>query len=510
MTPTHFLRHFNGLNFRRIGACTISAALMGILVSCGFQTYTSFDDKVSTVSGSRLHSEPLASTLRITNEFGEPLPGARVLIGQRENVPFPRNLLVTDENGHITIPSAWTDAQPLTIDAPGHVIATYYGRTPQSATFQVKRKQGIQRYELKGQTTGFGSLPRDGIVDIGVVFPALTHLEASTLQISHLISPEMDRISVIGQSADIPSNFTIPKQRETYIIPITLEKSQYRTYVATPGTHKIASVHARFPFRDVIDDFRNGKSFFDVINKIEFRELSVKDIELTQPSESMNLPINEIPLKPAVSLTAPDFHSSYAMLGVSMMEQDGMYVITDVKRFQPNEKRNLMAATTRAPGIVVSILARDDSADFTATGADMEEMTAVTTKANQSQAIEFLPIVGRPELRDRTLVLTPPFATQNIEPAVTYASLVKVEVISNRDMKLEKKTLQWELYADEWVSNLELPEMPPVGMAGEVSAEGKMRWQILFGGHEAGSNQRSVGRDALEKVSHVTRNAVDL
>lgn len=495
---------------RTITLCMIGAFFVA---ACSRPTTsTSFNDTFQTGTDRRIiGSFSARHTLTVTDTNGQPIANARLLIGASENNPFSGNLVTTNADGQALIPAAWVDAQPVTIEAPGHVRTTYFQRTPGALSLSVKKATSPQRLELKGKTTGFGPLPKDGYLDVGLVFPALTHAQASVLQVSGLISPEVDKISVIGQEIELPSNVTLPKQKETYILPITFDKPTYRLYLNAPRTYKIVSAHARFPFKSVVDDLRDGKSFFDVINKMQFRQVSLTDIPVLDPKNSADVTVDQIQLQPGIPVTAPDFDSRYMMLSAALSERDGLLFITDAKRFKAREALTLVSpANDSGRGLIMSVLMRPPSNTLSDLGAESEEMSGVKSPANQSQALEFLPIVAAPEYRGGTLVLQPPPPSATVTPALTYMALSKVEVIesggANPDMKLEKKTTQWELYASEWVSSLALPEMPNA----EEASTASYRWEVIFAGASANGGELPLGPDALEKVSHVTRSAVDL
>ncbi len=73
---------------------------------------------------------PVAGQVIITDAAGTPIPNASVQIGLRANVPFPGNVLTTDATGAIAIPAAWTDAQPVTVEAGGFVRTSWLSQSP--------------------------------------------------------------------------------------------------------------------------------------------------------------------------------------------------------------------------------------------------------------------------------------------------------------------------------------------------------------------------------------------
>lgn len=482
-------------------ASTVSAlALVGFTTGCADSR--TFDR--AQIEGETRITATAAATLTITDSQGEPITGAKVMIGTRENVPFPGNVLMTDPNGQVQAPEAWKDAQPISIEAAGFVRTTYFATTAGNATLAVRKAIVPQKLELKGVTKGFGNLTKDGYMDVGMVFPALPRSAVNTFSVSSLVSPETDRLSVFGYDFDIPSNVSLPKQTENYVLPITLDKLEYRLYLPFHGTWKIVSTHVRFPFKDTVDGMRSGESMFDLVNNMDFRQASIKDFAIQKTTQNADLDVNVMTYQKSLAFQAPRYSAGFNLLAIALGEQGGLYFPTDVKKVAPQGKVTLATPKTGSgPALVVAALRR---ADAPVEGAGVEEMAAVTLPGNASIAYDFLPIVKAPALKQGTLVLDAPRATAGVDAVLTYAALNKVELISKGQMKIEQKTAQWDLYAPAWATNLTLPELPALPR----KPNDKLRWEVMFGGQFAGSSSPAVGPAALESLSHITRSAVDL
>jgi len=205
-------------------------------------------------------------------------------------------------------------------------------------------------------------------------------------------------------------------------------------------------------------------------------------------------------------VTAPNYdRSKFVMMSAALTEHTGLYYATDVKTLEPKQKLSLAAPQSNTGGLVVNVLRpTSDSAQQQGDGAK-ENLSVVIMAANQSQAAEFLPSLRPPEVRNGQILIDPPRSPSNLVPGITYAVLSKVELIDNGTTKLEKKTPQWELYAEEWPSSLTLPEMPEA----VPPPAGSYRWTVSLGASTQGTEKTPAGPTALEKVSHVTRAAVD-
>jgi hypothetical protein len=455
--------------------------------------------------------------LTITGTDGAPVAGASVLVGSALHQPFQNNFAKTDSAGQLTIPAAWTSALPVTVDAPGYVRATFYGIEPASVTLELHRAALSTPVVLKGQMTGFGALPRDGFLDIGVVFPALTRGEASVAEVSNLISKDTDAMSVFGQTFQVPSNMTFPTQTETYIFPIKFDKPDFRFSAPESRTWKIAATHVRFPAKKVIDQLRAGNSFFDLINELEFRETSVNDVNLAADTSAV-FAVNTLKLEPAYGVTAPDYLPPYSMLSVALSESDGLYLVSDVKRVDAKGQAQLAAPHGASKGLIVSLLRRPPS-----TGPGNDELSSITQDAGINNAVSnFLPVPRSPQVGTSTLVLDPPSVSSanGLIPVATYAVLYRVETSKLGNDQVENKKPQWELYSGAWDGSLALPQFPNtlpsfdrsernVAAANTVS----QRWSVLFGGRKATSAlphaSGVVGPKSLNGIDHATRSAVD-
>jgi hypothetical protein len=460
-------------------------------------THPELDDQGKTQSES--------PALQVNGQDGNPIPHAQVLIGARDGVPFSGNLLTADDTGVIALPTAWTDAQPVTIDATGYVRATYFAQTPGAHTYQLRIQLIPQKIEIKGQATGFGKIPDDDQMYVGLVFPAISRRSIMEFQMSSIVSSESDQLSIFGQSFDVPSNMSIPKQTQEYIFPVTFDKPAYRTYVPSRGTYHMAASQARFPFKTVVDLLRSGKSFMDVINLFEFRSVGIRDVQANAASNSQNIPVGEVKFAPNVAIQAPAFDAQSAMLALALMESAGDVIPTDLKRLNPNQKMNLTFPTNGYSGYVLSILRPPGARKI---GAQGQTMAAIITPVNQSQALQFMPAVGAPQLTSGTLLLQPPASTSGINTAGTYAVYSSVTVVQSGKMKMETQIPQWELFSENWDSQLGLPEWP--GQAATPPPAGtQFRWNVTFLGNNSNSAV-ALGPDMLGQVSHISRSAIDL
>ncbi|MCB0386039.1 MAG: hypothetical protein KDD43_11650, partial [Bdellovibrionales bacterium] len=250
---------------------------------------------------------PQTNTIQFLNEAGQPLVGAKILIGYDINDPFNGNEFVTDTSGLVNIPNDWKAALPVTVVSSGNVRTTYDNVAPTTTTLQVSMAEGQENLEVKGNTTEFGNLPRDGMIDFGLVIPGFTQKKLLHFDISAVISPSVDTIRVAGQKLEIPSNLTLPSQTESYIIPIKLNKPRYRTYVRQEGQYKFFAMHGKFPFKKVIDDVRGGKSVFEVVNHFEFVGGGMTEVGVNKSGGRADMAVNLMGFNSSIPVKAPQY-----------------------------------------------------------------------------------------------------------------------------------------------------------------------------------------------------------
>lgn len=336
-------------------------------------------------------------------------------------------------------------------------------------------------------------------MDVGVVFPTLRRDQLASLQVTDLISPEIDTMTIMGQSIDIPSNISIPKQDEHYYFTLTFEKPIFRTYVKEQRTWKMVAMHARFPFETTVDDLRAGKSFFDVLNNFEFTSATINDVILASPSTSKDMSVTDIKFNAKLDVAAPRFASKYTMLAVSVADSGGLLYPTDVKKLGPGEVRRLVAPNGVA-GYLVGAL-RETNAPTSGPAAD--SLSVVIAPNNATTKFEFLDLPGVPKAKGSTLVLDPPKASvATVTPVATYATLNKVDKITVGKTTLETKLPVWDVYSNGWTASMELPDF-------STTLTGKHRWEVLFGGAPNGTTVQ-LGPNMVEGLTHISKSAADL
>lgn len=487
---------------RHFFTLTVVALATALLASACGKTFTSYDNKISTEKGSRILAND--GMILVTDISGTAIPNARVMIGMAPDLPFTGNLLTTDASGQVAIPKAWLSPLPVTIEAPGLVRATFFARLPSEAQFSLHRAADGRRInELRGEAMSFPDLSQDGYADVGVVLPTFARADMPNIGLSSVLNSDMDPITVLGQTYQVPANLSIPTQQENYILPITLTKPTFRLQFDLPGTYKVSVVHARFKLSEVANDLQHGTPFTQLINKFTFVEGSTKSVIVKPGLTNTTIPVNANRYTPSINVAAPSYDSRLTMVSMAVANVNDVFMVTDLKRIEPSGSGTLVAPKG-ASAWVISML-RDTRA--AQTGPTPDTFTTTITPASQSQKIEFLDNVAAPALVAKSLVLHPPRELPSVTPVMTRVLLSKVELINGGNYKLEKKSPQWELYANGWSHALELPDFP----GGASLPTKSIRWEAAFAGQSGSTNGvlLTPGPSAFEKVTHVTRSAVD-
>lgn len=448
--------------------------------------------------GFRLTEDQMLSTMRVTDLDGKPVANAQILIGSGLNQPFAGNFLTADANGMFTAPSAWMTAEMVTISAPNYLRASYVGQVPAGQSFQIRRAVKEKKFELKGLTTGFKIVDKDDKIDFALVIPVLKKNDLFAFDMTKFISPQFDEITVYGQKLQMPSNVSLPKQKENYgIFPVTMEKPLYRSYFEDVGMKKIMTVRGQFPFNKVAKEMQNNKPFFELINLFSLQGGSLKEVSITGPTQTADLPVNEFIFDQQRSYKAPVVDKAHSLLVVPLSIYSGEFFPTDLKNVASNATQNLMVPKDKQ-ALVVSILTNkmeDNKIDGKLSVAIQNFDVGVTP--------QLLPLIENPQVVNQNQVSVkfgpePSF----LRSFGTYSILSSVETTTVGGQKLETLNRLWEVYGGYWMDEIYLPVWP-----NDTAVAGKKRWEVSLVGSSAPAID--LGPVMLENASHATRSQAD-
>jgi hypothetical protein len=470
-----------------------------------------------------------AQLLTVIDDFDHPVANATIMLGFEPGNPFPGNVFTTDANGVAGIPADWKAALPLTVQAPGYITNTIPVAQPGVQTLRLHQQEPRNDFEVKGTSTDYGRLITDGKVDFGLVIPALNRSQMLAFDVSTLISPRSDTISIIGNDVQIPSNITLPQQTENYIFPIQFNKPDYRVYLRSPGRYKIGITHGQFPLQRVVGDIRAGKSFLEVVNYFDFKEGGQKVVDVSGNLDAIDLPVNQTPFNSSFAVKAPALGANQAMLALGLIQQDDIYLPTDLKRFTAGQSLNLKTnAAAGAPSVLAILMENpakkldlmtaalrawfapllnviDDLPGTRGAAQDFSKLSFAFLPAAGGVNPQFLPLINKPSLDGQIMRFQVPAVINGLAPAAMYLTLSEIETLGDGEMKIERRTRLWELWSDAWLSQIELPKLPITRQPDRT-----YRWDVLFLARPSGFMTSPDSGHDLNTITHATRNSLDI
>ncbi len=422
------------------------------------------------------------------------IPDAQVLIGD-EKTP-----LTTDPQGKILIPSEWTGEEAITISKVGYITTTYLNRLPEKNVFQIKRQPPAVLNVVTGSTSGYDNLKNDGWVDFGMVLQPMSQSDVMAFDINRVISPEMDNMTVMGQTVGIPSNISIPSQKETYILPLTIAKPVYRSNFDSVGAKRLVANHGHFQLKPVIQKLQGGGSFLDVINDIEFESLQVTDFNISSQTTNLDLGVAAIALDSKINSTAPTFDAKQVFFTVAFIKDSAKdadrYLPTDIKSYASGQTLQIAYPSPDHPRHVLTLLGEKKQVGKNVSLSP--RMSIALSTLDAAPTSELLDLVADPVVQNGKLTVTPPAAKAGINSMGTLIVLSHVEKTESS----EKVNVSWEIYAPDWVSEYTLP-------AGFDAATQNSRVEITFLGTVDSTPNKSLGPTQTSGSTHASRNAVD-
>lgn len=445
--------------------------------------------------GAGLHATAVGPVLTVTDEIGTPLAGAKILIGTANNMPFAGNFLVTDANGQVEVSEAWITAEPVTAQAKGFVRLTHMAQEPRSMTLRLRRATVKPALELTGVTNGHPVQDRDGFVDFGLVISAMNRADSLAFDLNRIVSSEMDVISVMGQTVEIPSNITLPRQKESYILPITLEKPAYRMYFSETGVHRVFAARGRFPFKQVIDEVRAKKPFYELINHFTITGGSVKDVNVRTNKTRVDFNVNELKFTDKRAVRAPSLPSGQVFIAAAVADMNGYMVPTDFKRLTSGQRVSL-ALLPQQTYMMVGLLKNGNEFE----GAGTDRLSSVVVPFTDGLQPVPLNLIEDPKVAsDGDLLIKRPPAQNGVHELATYGLLSEIR----EEGKVKTPYRLWEVYAPGFAGVLDLPEWPE-----GTPLPAKKRWEATYIGSLT-HQQAELGAPVVDAATHITHSSVD-
>lgn len=442
-----------------------------------------------------------ASQIKVSNQYGEPVM-AKILIGTSEGVPFNGNFIVTNGAGVATAPKEWTTPQHVTIDAPGYIRQTLLNQKPANLRIKLNPSYLATRAEVKGEVTSLPVVNGDKLIDFALVMPGMSRSDLLNFDLNSVISPYNDTLTAVGQSNPIPSNVSLPTQKESYFIGVNLSKPLYRMYTPSYGPKRVFAARGRFVFKDVVKELQNGTPFYELINYFSILGGGIRDITLTGPSTVLNLPGTELEFKSTLKVQSPVAAADEVLLVLAASDVASSLIPTDIKKPEQGATLTLSSLADK-PAYVISVAKR--KAEFMATTPGADRLTAALTAYSENVKPKLLPLVEDPTITTGNgIEITLPAAptSAGINPLAISATISDLVEVQNGADKITNVNRRWEILSAGWTAKLQLPNWPLDNMTS------KKRVEINFIGSTTNTST-PLDESLIQAATHVTHASKD-
>jgi|GEM_PF-1110463 len=469
----------------------------------GVENQSQYAQKARALWQQALATFASRNQILVTDENGQGVSGAQVLIGTALNAPFSGNFLVTGADGSVAIPEAWKSDLPVTIQANHFHRVTFFAQTPGQQKYILRAEPAAADLVLTGVTPGITPVDESDECDFSLVIPALQRQDILNFSVDQLVSPDRDTITVFGRDVKLPANITIPKQTQDYIFAITLDKPLYRLHFQQPGVKKVFALHGQFPFKATIDAIRGGQDYYTLLNSFSFLNGGLQSVEVQAPQQTRDIPVTQFQFDQVVDVHSPAFASDEAVIAAALKDENGYLMPTDAKLLTSGGVDHLRLITGATESIL-TVLKKQDELKPGATPTAIEHLSATILPIANGVSPQLLPMLDPPTVANAWHVQAPhlPSAT-SVFPIATYGTLARVVQTQANNKTTTTTSVLWEVYAPKWVREIQLPAWP-----NEALPSGSLRWALAFLGGPSAS-QVDLGPELMQTVTHVTKSATD-
>lgn len=446
-----------------------------------------------------------SSSIQITDDQNQIIPNARVLIGLNASPESP--WIGTDEAGLVEIPKSWTTPQDLTIEAQGFVRLTLKLQNPVGITVTLRKKPQIPQMSVKGTATGIPTKDKDGFVDFAILLDSLTKKDILNFNINKVISPWTEKISVAGFEFPIPQNIFLPKQKESYFLPVTLQKPWFNLFYDSYGKKSLYSLRGKFPLKKMLSELQNKKPYYELINHFEMSSAGRLDHELTTTSLNPEVNSAQIVLDKTFTVKAPQVDDTQVILGISCFKEKNFYQPLDIKYMQSGQTITFKTSQPTAP-YFIGVL--KNKMEFSGDSAAAERMS-VNIGAAQSM-MNYLPLMKEPiwitptELQaDLPSMIDSGFSEQGLVVVIS-----ELQNLTLPDGKILKYKLPlWEIHSPRWASTLEVPNLESLSTAPKRVEVTLLAKEADNSGQQNPVTLISDYEERVESATHLTKSALD-
>jgi hypothetical protein len=443
-----------------------------------------------------------SAQIKVINQYGEPVASAQILIGEAQGNPFKDNFIFTDKFGAAVVPTLWETPASVTVDAKGYIRQTLLNVKPGNITFKLNSAYLAQRAELRGQVTGLPVVNGDKLIDFALVMPAFSKSDLLNFDIGQVLSPYSDKLSAAGEENDIPSNISLPKQKESYFISVTLDKPVYRVKVPSLGPKRFVTARGRFVFKDIVKELRDGKPFHELINYFSFQGGSMREANLINAVTLLDIPGTELEFKNTIAVNSANAQADEVLLVLATSELSGSMIPTDIKR-AVNGKPTALQSLVGSPVFVISVLKKQAEFMATTPGADRMSASLVPFLAGANQKL--LPLMANPSITtagNYVINLAAVQSVDGINPIATSAVISDLIEAQDGDKKMITTIRKWDIIGLGWNQQISLPKWPL------DNPNGRKRVEVNFIGSTT-SKSTNLDDSLIQNATHVTHASTD-
>ncbi len=333
--------------------------------------------------------------------------------------------------------------------------------------------------EIKGEISGFGHLPKDGVVDYVFTVPSLNSNTIPFFHIDHQMQGSLETIKILGRTYKVPSFLSFPKQKEKIsFITITVEKKSFSTNLISIETG-LQSLHAKVSIKKLRSLSKNFKLIPFVS---QFQSLKYEP-HLTKSFYKLDYSQNIIPLSFKHKLIANKNHESYNLFYIALHRKNDEFLFTDMKKAQKDRHLELNSPTSEKPHIM-NLLTHKMKKNYME--AYLETFLENKSPSAQSlhlmypdqihQIPEFLSLLPDLTLSKSILSTELPKKTEHIQAYGMQVLLWKVKSFYYKKRKLTQiKKLISKMHFENWRTSIDVSEF-------ENLEKGHYFWQVVFQG----------------------------
>lgn len=421
--------------------------LLGILiVSCQpsrFKTSNSPDINHDLDKQAQIQNQNI-SWLVFIDPDGTPVPNV--------SVDTTDKILISDKSGVIY--------RNLEDDGPSKIIITAENfvslqlEYPQKTltTIQLTRRLAAPALTWQGSVVGVETKDKDGWIDFALVMESLTKTDIMDFNINKVISPWSSKISVMGFSFPIPNNLFLPEQKETYFIPISLQKSWYTLNYDSSGTKFLHTLRGQFPFKPILQELQNKKPLYELINYFNFNSAGSSKVLLVQNGNGPTLESNKIVIEKTINVQVPTIANDQVLLGITGNSIDDFFQPTDIKYFKSNETKSLNVVDEKSYRLLLILKNKNE---FIGESPNVERMSASITQSIHETLLP--PLLPDLQIINNTVKIILPDLI-GLEPCGFILTVSELKSYQTQDGQTVKyKAPIYQIHSPVWSENIQLP-----------------------------------------------------